>query len=50
MCQECLRLDQGSHGLMRVSWLRLDQGSHGLMRVDPDFGTLATSKPTNLGT
>ena len=34
MCQECL-------------WL--DQGSHGLMRVEQDFGTLATSKPTNLG-
>ena len=24
-------------------------GSHGLMRVEPDLGTLATSKPTNWG-
>ena len=24
-------------------------GSHGLMRIELDFGTLSTSKPTNLG-
>ena len=29
--------------------LRLDQGSHGLIRIEPNLKTLATSNPTKLG-